>query len=55
MSASILIQLPILILGAEPAVRHIVIGRVLRVILLLLLILNLHVHVILIVLLALGV
>ena len=55
MPASILIQLPVLVLIAEPAVRHIVIGRVLGVILLLLLILNLHVHVILIVLLTLRV
>lgn len=55
MPASILIQLLVLVLGAKPAVRHIVIGRVLRVILLLLLILNLHVDIILVVLLALGV
>ena len=56
MPASILIQLPVLVLGAESAVRHVVIGRVLRVVLLLLLILNLHVHAILmIVLLAFGV
>ena len=53
MPASILIQLPVLVLSAKPTVRHIVIGRVLRVILLFLLILNLHVDVILIILLAL--
>ena len=47
MAASILIQLSVLVLGAESTVRYVMIGRVLRVILILILFIsNLHVDII---------